>query len=90
MYAGVIFFFLCLPPALGSYYGLIPALIISLLFIARTSLEDKTLRRELPGYRDYAESPLQDCLPRIWEKGEIEATLFDPAYNRKKDDGDRG
>lgn len=66
MYAGVILFFLCLPPALGSYYGLIPALIISLLFIARTSLEDKTLRRELPGYRDYAQTVRYRLLPRIW------------------------
>jgi len=44
MYVGVILFILCSPLALGSLYSFIPALIIAILFIIRTSLEDKTLQ----------------------------------------------
>jgi protein-S-isoprenylcysteine O-methyltransferase Ste14 len=65
-YAGVIALFLFIPLALGSLYGLIPGLIISLLFIARTALEDKTLRRELPGYEEYAQRVRFRLLPGIW------------------------
>ena len=65
-YVGVIFFFLLIPLALGSFYGLIPGLAISLLFVARTSLEDRTLRRELPGYQDYAQKVRYRLLPGIW------------------------
>ncbi len=66
MYAGVIFFFLCFPLALGSFYGLIPGFVIGLLFVVRTSLEDKTLQEELPGYQDYARKVRSRLLPGIW------------------------
>jgi len=65
-YAGVILFFLSIPLALGSFYGLIPGFAISLLFVARTVLEDRTLRRELPGYQDYALKVRYRLLPGIW------------------------
>jgi protein-S-isoprenylcysteine O-methyltransferase Ste14 len=65
-YAGIIALFLFIPLALGSLYGLIPGVIIGLLFIARTALEDKTLRRELPGYEDYAQRVRYRLLPGIW------------------------
>ena len=66
MYVGVILFILCSPLALGSLYSFIPALIIAILFIIRTSLEDKTLQEELEGYKDYARRVRYKLIPRIW------------------------
>ncbi len=47
-------FFLGIPLALGSLWGLIPAVIMSAILVVRTVLEDRTLQAELPGYMDYA------------------------------------
>jgi len=66
MYAGVILLILFLPFALGSFYALIPALVITILFILRTFLEDKTLQAELPGYKEYANRVCYKLIPRIW------------------------
>lgn len=66
MYVGVILFMLCFPISLGSYFGLIPACIIILLFILRTVFEDKTLLKELPGYQAYATKVRYRLLPGIW------------------------
>lgn len=44
MYAGNILFLLCFPLSLGSLYTFIPAFMVVVLFIIRTSLEDKTLQ----------------------------------------------
>ncbi|MCP4177138.1 MAG: isoprenylcysteine carboxylmethyltransferase family protein [bacterium] len=40
--------------ALGSVWTIIPAIVALIITVIRTSLEDKTLQEELPGYRDYA------------------------------------
>jgi len=66
MYAGVILFILCFPLYLGSLYAFIPASIIAILFVIRTSLEDATLRKELPGYKDYEERVRYKLVPRVW------------------------
>jgi protein-S-isoprenylcysteine O-methyltransferase Ste14 len=66
MYVGVILLILFLPFALGSFYALIPGLMITLLFILRTFLEDKTLQAELPGYKEYAHKVRYKLIPRIW------------------------
>jgi protein-S-isoprenylcysteine O-methyltransferase Ste14 len=66
MYVGVILIIFCLPLSLGSFYALIPAFIIAVLFIVRTSLEDKTLQEELPGYKEYAQKVRYRLLPGVW------------------------
>ena len=66
MYFGTILFILCFPLFFGSLYALIPSLIIVLLFILRTSLEDKTLHKELPDYKEYAKSVRYKLIPRVW------------------------
>ena len=66
MYVGVMLFILCSPLALGSLYSLIPALIIVILFIIRTSLEDKTLQEELEGYQEYAKRVRYKLIPYIF------------------------
>ena len=66
MYVGVILMFFCVPLALGSLYALIPGTVMTFLFILRTSLEDKTLQEELPGYKEYALKVRYKLIPGIW------------------------
>jgi len=55
-----------MPALLGSWWALIPALAAMLLMTMRTSLEDRMLQEELPGYREYAQSVRYRLLPRVW------------------------
>jgi len=66
MYVGVIVWLFCLPLALGSLYALTPSALLAILIIVRTILEDKTLYRELPGYKAYAKKVKYRLLPGIW------------------------
>jgi len=51
---------------LGSWWALAPAGIIVVLFAIRTRLEDRMLREELAGYKDYANSVRYRLVPRVW------------------------
>lgn len=66
MYVGVILAVLSIPLSLGSFYALIPAAFIILLFVVRTALEDKTLQKELPGYMEYAQKVRYRLIPGVW------------------------
>jgi protein-S-isoprenylcysteine O-methyltransferase Ste14 len=66
MYLGIIILFLCLAPALGSWYALVPGLAIGILFVVRTAKEDQMLREELPGYEDYARRVRYRLAPGLW------------------------
>lgn len=66
MYVGVILAIVCIPLSLGSYYALILSGLMVFLFILRTSLEDKTLQEELPGYKEYAQKVRYRLFPGIW------------------------
>ncbi|MBE3086692.1 MAG: isoprenylcysteine carboxylmethyltransferase family protein, partial [Bacteroidetes bacterium] len=65
-YVGFIVLNLATPLILGSIWALIPAAILSILFIIRTSLEDRTLRNELEGYKEYAQKVQYRLIPGIW------------------------
>lgn len=65
-YAGMIVYALFEPFALGSFQALAPAVLAVLLFIMRTQLEDKTLREELPGYREYSGRVRYRLVPYVW------------------------
>ncbi len=65
-YAGGLLFSLSMPVALGSLWAGIPIVIGQILAVVRTSLEDKTLMRKLPGYREYAEKTTKRLIPGIW------------------------
>ncbi len=51
---------------LGSVWTLIPAAAASIITVIRTVLEDQTLQRELPGYRDYARRVRYRLIPGIF------------------------
>lgn len=66
MYVAVMIQFACIPLALGSLYGLVPAILIDLFIVIRTYLEDKTLLEELKGYKEYAKKTPYRLLPGVW------------------------
>ena len=66
MYSVVIVLYMAYPVALGSRFGLIPALLFTLLLIIRTILEDRTLHTELSGYPEYAIETQYRLFPGIW------------------------
>jgi len=66
MYSGIIIAFLAIPLALGSWWALIPSVVIIGLFIYRTYREDRMLMAGLAGYAEYAEVVKQKLIPRIW------------------------
>jgi protein-S-isoprenylcysteine O-methyltransferase Ste14 len=47
-------------------FCLIPALISYLLLVVRTIWEDRTLREELPGYKEYARRVWYRLIPGVW------------------------
>lgn len=65
-YAGIIGMMLCAALVLGSRAALIPAAGVAALLVARTALEDATLRRSLPGYDAYASRVRYRLLPGLW------------------------
>jgi protein-S-isoprenylcysteine O-methyltransferase Ste14 len=66
MYVGAIVFYLSIPIALGSSYALFPAFCGAALFVFRTYMEDRTLQKELKGYREYTEKVRYRLIPGIW------------------------
>lgn len=52
--------------ALGSWWALVPALAIALLFVVRTAHEDRFLRENLDGYADYAARVRWRLVPGLW------------------------
>ena len=65
-YVGGLLFHLSIPLALGSLWTFVPVSANVLLTIARTALEDKTLRRKLNGYEEYARETRYRLIPGIW------------------------
>ncbi|MBN1315783.1 MAG: isoprenylcysteine carboxylmethyltransferase family protein [Anaerolineales bacterium] len=66
MYVGVMMSFLCIPLILGSWWAMIPAVLIEGVFIIRTALEDRMLRQELAGYQQYADRVRFRIMPGVW------------------------
>jgi protein-S-isoprenylcysteine O-methyltransferase Ste14 len=65
-YFGVILTGLAAPLALGSLAGLAPAFLQVVLTFIRAGMEDSILKRDLPGYRDYAKKVLFRLIWGIW------------------------
>jgi protein-S-isoprenylcysteine O-methyltransferase Ste14 len=51
---------------LGSYVALLPTIAWAAMFIRRCLFEDALLRRELPGYADYALHVRHRIVPGVW------------------------
>jgi protein-S-isoprenylcysteine O-methyltransferase Ste14 len=66
MYAGIVLAFLGLPLVLGSWWALIPGLLIDVVFVYRTLREDRMLQEGLEGYAEYAEEVRYRLFPGVW------------------------
>ena len=51
---------------LGSLWTLIPSVILMVLLVIRTKLEDDTLQAELEGYKAYTEKTRYRLIPWVW------------------------
>lgn len=65
-YAGALLSYLAMPILLDSNWAFIPAVFLLGVIVLRTSMEDKTLQAELPGYREYTHTTRYRLLPGIW------------------------
>jgi protein-S-isoprenylcysteine O-methyltransferase Ste14 len=65
-YVGSIVSWLCTALALGSWWALLPAVLVGLVFVIRTALEDRTLHKELESYAEYAQRVRYRLVPGVW------------------------
>jgi protein-S-isoprenylcysteine O-methyltransferase Ste14 len=65
-YLGSVLFEISSGLLLGSWWALAIGAASAALFLLRTAMEDRTLREELPGYREYAEKTRFRLLPGVW------------------------
>jgi protein-S-isoprenylcysteine O-methyltransferase Ste14 len=65
-YVGMLIFTLATPLILSSLWALGVAVLIVVITVVRTSLEDRTLQSELAGYAEYATRVRYRLLPGIW------------------------
>ena len=65
-YAGVLLQDIGVPLLLGSWWALIPGIVGAAAMIARTILEDRTLKADLSGYSDYAQKVKYRLIPWVW------------------------
>jgi len=66
MYTGFVALQIALPVALGSWWGLIPALAVFPIIAVRIDNEEKVLVRELPGYEEYRRTVRYRLVPGVW------------------------
>jgi protein-S-isoprenylcysteine O-methyltransferase Ste14 len=66
MYAGALVLLVGVPLALGSWWGLLPLMLLLPALIWRLLDEERFLIRHLPGYAEYRKRVRQRLLPFIW------------------------
>lgn len=65
-YLGMLLSQLAFPLVMNAYWAFIPAVIGAMLLTVRTTLEDRFLVAELPGYRDYTTRTRWKLLPALF------------------------
>ena len=65
-YAGALLTNWFIPILLDSLWTFLPVALLTIVLLIRTDLEDRTLKRELPGYKEYARKTRFRLLPGIW------------------------
>ena len=66
MYVGIILMYVFSPLALGSYWAMLPALLMIPILAARIRNEEEVLARDLPGYTAYMQQVGYRLLPGVW------------------------
>ena len=65
-YAGGLLGYFFIPLLLDSLWAWIPTILLAIVMVIRTALEDKTLQAELPGYKEFAGKTKYRLLPGVW------------------------
>ena len=65
-YTGALLTYLATPIFLDSIWAFLPVILITVVLVIRTSLEDKVLQDELQGYRDYTKRVRYRLIPGVW------------------------
>jgi len=65
-YAGSLMVYLVIPLFLDSLWAFIPTVLLIGVLVLRTSLEDRTLQAELPGYKELTQRTRYRLPPGIW------------------------
>ena len=65
-YVGQLLLFLATPIALGSYWALLPFLLMVPLMVFRILNEEEVLRRGLKGYKEYCKKTKYRLVPFVW------------------------
>jgi protein-S-isoprenylcysteine O-methyltransferase Ste14 len=65
-YGGGLLVYFATPVLLDAAWAFIPALVLAAALVVRTSLEDKTLREKLPGYKEYTAQVRYRLVPWVW------------------------
>jgi len=65
-YLGMLAANLATPILLDAPWTFVPIVIVAVLLVLRTALEDRMLRAELPGYAGYARSTPARLIPLVW------------------------
>jgi len=66
MYLGVSLMYIFSSLALGSYWAVIPSLLIIPLLVVRIRNEESVLGKELKGYKEYIQKTKYRLIPGIW------------------------
>ena len=66
MYLGIVLICVSLPLALGSYWAIIPAVLIIPVLAARIKSEESVLIKELEGYQEYLQKTKYRLIPGVW------------------------
>jgi protein-S-isoprenylcysteine O-methyltransferase Ste14 len=66
MYAGMLLSFPGGTLVLGSSWAFVPTALALAFLVVRTAFEDRMLREELPGYREYAQETRYRLVPGLW------------------------
>ena len=66
MSLGAILMFVGAPLVLGSFYGILAGLALTILLMARIREEEVMLARDLEGYREYTQNVRYRLFPFLW------------------------
>ncbi len=66
MYVAVLAIYILSPVALGSAWGVLPALLLPPLIVGRIRDEEQMLAQDLPGYREYMTKTRFRLIPGVW------------------------
>jgi len=65
-YAGALWTNIAMPVLFNSLWAFIPAVLSIGILVVRTSLEDRTLQAELPGYKEFTHETRYRLIPWLW------------------------